>query len=233
MAISIPTILDTLLTNLRAELEPVVTAATNTASMPRAPYVNANRVADLINELVGLIDSGTLTATTGSETDGFTDSGAFTGVNSLVGATFTYAAATTTVALRGVVRTVQSNTVNKVVFSEATVANQVGDTGTLEFTTVDTNITALRQGKSTGDSASNPYGPGPQLIDAGIKLLTQLGATVPDYLTGAVGIANAEPFGLGSPHGGGNANYGHGGAILMGDLAQRVRDAVAGYTAPA
>lgn len=233
MAIAIPTIVDTLLTNLRAELEPHVTAATNTASSPRPPYVNINRIADLLEQLTNLIDSGTLTATTGAETDGFTDAAAFTGVNSLVGATFTYDPATTTVALRGVTRIVQSNTVNKITFTEPTVANQAGDTGTLEFTSVDANLAAMRQGKATGDSASNPYGPGPALADAAIKLLTQLGATLPDYLTGATGIANAEPFGLLSPHGGGNGRYGHGGATLMGDIAQRVRDAVNGYTAPA
>jgi hypothetical protein len=230
MAISIPAILDTQIANLRAELEPVVDAATNTASSPRPPMVRSNRFADLVNLLCGLIDSGTLTATTGSETDGFTDSGAFTGVNSLVGATFTYAAATTTVALQGLSFTIQSNTVNKVTFTEAApAANQAGDTGTIEFTSVDADIGSLLQGKSVGDSASNPYGPGPSIANLALKLLTQMGATVPSYLN----TASGEPFGFLSPHGGGDGAHGHAGATLVGDVLQRIRDAIAAYTAPA
>ena len=61
MAISIPAILDTQITNLRAELEPHVTGATNTASSPRPPIARANRVADILDQLMRLVDSGTLT----------------------------------------------------------------------------------------------------------------------------------------------------------------------------
>jgi hypothetical protein len=184
MAISIPAILDTQIANLREDLDPHVTAATNTAASSSPPMVRINRIADLLDELLGLIDSGTLTATTGSETDGFTDSGAFTGVNSLIGATFTYAADTTTVALRGVSRPIISNTVNKVVWAEAATANQVGDTGTIEFTTVDDKIAVCRQGKGLGDSGSNPYGNGPALAGAILMVLEQLGAIQESLDTG-------------------------------------------------
>lgn len=229
MAIVIPAIVTTQINNLRAMVDPVVTAATNTASSPRPPMIQANKFADLVELLMNLIDSGTLTVTTGAETDGFTDAAAFTGVNSLVGATFTYDPATITVALRGVVRTVISNTVNKITFGLATVANQVGDTGVLEFTSVDADIGALRQGKATGDMAPNPYGPGPSIANIGLKVLTQMGAAVPGYL----GTASAEPFGLCSPHGGGDGAHGHAGGTLVGDLLERIRVAVAAYTAPA
>jgi hypothetical protein len=162
------------------------------------------------------------------------DNAAFPVVNSLVGSTITFDAATTTVALRSTTAVVISNGVNDVqVNADLAAVPVVGDEFTLSFTTVDTNITAMRQGGSPAGSAPNPYGPGPTMIDAAIKVLTQLGATLPDYLTGATGIANAEPFGLGSPHGAGTGSYGHGGATLMGDMAQRIRDAVAAYTVPA
>lgn len=176
MAIAIPAIIDTHITNLRARLDPHVTGATNTAASSAPPVADANRVADILDLLMGLVDSGTLTATTGAETDGFTDSGAFTGVNSLAGATFTYAAATTTVALRGVARKIISNTANKITFGVETVANQAGDTGTITFDTIDDQIDALRGGKNTGDTASNPYSYGPSFADAVLKILERIGA---------------------------------------------------------
>jgi len=373
MAIAIPAIVDTLITNLRAELEPHVTAATNTAASSRPPVVQANRIADILSLLSDLIVSGTLTgvgvhtaadatnnvavavaatnlatlqtllnalaAGTGEAGGGYAahrvivgasehigadatnvvtaaaasdlptsialandlkaqfnahlllngvtghygpeltntiispdatvladcitlanemltkynahlanisagsarsviDNAAFTGVNSLVGSTITFDAATTTVALQGVVAKVVANGVNDLRVVSTTGGDlpavpAVGDEFVLTFTTIDADITALRQGKSTGDTAPNPYGPGPSIANAAIKMLTQLGATLPDYLTGATGIANAEPFGLMSPHGAGDGAHWHGGATLMGDIALRVRNAVAAYTVPA
>jgi hypothetical protein len=363
MAIAIPAIIDTQI--LRAQLEPVVTGATNTASSPRPPIVNANRFADLIDLLAGLIDSGTLTgvgvhtaadatnniavapaasdlptlqtllnalaAGTGEAGGGYAahriivgasehigadvtnvvtaaaasnlatsitlandlkvqfnahlllnaatghygreltntivspdatvladcitlanemrtnynahlanisagslrsviDNGAFTGANSLVGATITFAAATTTVALRDVVRTVVSNGLNDLLLSGAALpaVPVVGDTWTLEFTAVDSDVAALRQEKGMGSSASNPYGSGPSIANLSLKMLTQMNAAVPSYL----GTASAEPFNLCSPHGGGDGAHGHAGATLMGDLLQRIRNAVAAYTVP-
>jgi hypothetical protein len=211
-------------------MEPVQDGATFQDSFAAAPGGLGNRLADLLDILVSLIDSGTLTVTTGAETDGFTDAAAFTGVNSLVGATFTYAAATTTVALRGVTRTVVTNTVNKIFFDEATVANQAGDTGTLEFTNIDADIAALRgEGRGLGDSQSNPYGPGPSYVNAVLKVLEALGVTPPAWLN----TASAEPFGLGSPHAGHGGTHGHAALILASNMLQEVRDAVAAYTAPA
>jgi hypothetical protein len=61
MAIAIPTIVDAQIAALRADLEPNVDGATNTASSPRPPIVEANRIADLIGLLTDLMDSGTLT----------------------------------------------------------------------------------------------------------------------------------------------------------------------------
>lgn len=232
MSISIPAILDSQLAALQAEMRPVQDAITKTQSHAVAPGAKANRIGDLLQLLTDLIDSGTLTATTGSETDGFTDSGAFTGVDSLVGATFTYDAATTTAALQGLSFTIASNTVNKITFTEAApAANAVGDVGVITFTTIDKDLSALRQGKGLGDTASNPYGPGPSLINALAVLIEQLGGTLPSYLNPAA--PEAEPFGLGSPHGGHGGPYGHGGMIMLADALQVARDTVAAYTAPA
>jgi hypothetical protein len=57
--------------------------------------------------------------------------------------------------------------------------------------------------------------------------------TTPDYMVGPAGIANAEPFGLMSPHGAGSGSRGHAGASLIADLIERIRDVIADYTAPA
>lgn len=234
MAIVIPAVVDTQIDNLRNELLPNPSAATDTEASSKPPIVKINRFADLLRILTDLIDSGTLTETAGGSAAQFTDAGAFTGVNSLVGATFTFDAATTTVALRGVSRRVASNTVNDLVFDTVLPANTaIGDVGVLEFTSIDKDLDAMEQTKGLGDGAPNPYGPGPSLANASIVLMTLLGATLPPYLDGATGIANAEPFGLFNMHGGGDGLYGHGGATLVADLIQQLRDAVAGYTAPA
>ena len=118
MAISIPALVDAQINALRASVQPVVNATTNTASYILPPYARTKVAADLVRILTNLIDSGTLTAT-GGDTVTFTDTGAFTGVNSLVGCTFTFAAATTTAALRDISRTVISNTVNSIVLGTA------------------------------------------------------------------------------------------------------------------
>lgn len=235
MAISIPAVVDANLAAIQAALRPLQDAATGIASSPVPPYALGNRVADLLRDLTALIDSGTLTATTGAETDGFTDAAAFTGVNSLTGATFTYASDTTTVALRGLSFKIASNTVNKVVFTEAApTANQVGDTGTVEFDTVDDQIAVLDDGKGPGASQSNPYSDGRPALHACALVIELLGGTLPTYVDP---IHSTEPYdsnegGWANPHSGGGAR-GHGGGVLVADLLQVVRDTVAAYTAPA
>lgn len=232
MSISIPAIIDSQLAALQAEMRPVQDAATKTQSFAAAPGASANRIGDLLELLTDLIDSGTLTETAGGSDAQLTDLGAFTGVNSLVGATFTFDAATSTAALQGVSRTVISNTTDVIVFDRALPANTaVGDVGVLTFTTIDKDLEALKQGKGLGDTASNPYGPGPSMINALVVLIEQLGGTLPPYLDPAA--PEAEPFGLGSPHGGHGGPYGHGGMIMLADALQVARDTVAAYTAPA
>ncbi len=160
------------------------------------------------------------------------DNAAFTGVNSLVGATITFAALTTTVALRGLSRVVASNGVNDLVFGDAALpaVPVIGDTWTIAFgSSIASDVLALRQGKGLGDAAPNPYGSGPAIANLTLKMLTQMGAAIPAYL----GVTSAEPFNLCSPHGGGDGAHGHAGAALMGDMLQRIRNAVALYTVPA
>ena len=89
MAIAIPTIVDTQIATLQAALLPHNTAATATSSSPLPPYVQANRIADLIRILTDLIDASGLTATGGSTTT-VQDTGAYTTVNSLRGCTVTF-----------------------------------------------------------------------------------------------------------------------------------------------
>lgn len=228
MAIVIPAILDTQLTALKNTLLPVTDNVTKTSSQPVPPYVSGNRTADLLKLLTGLIDSGTLTATAADATS-VSDTTAFTGVNSMVGATVTFVG-NVTAALAGVKAVVISNTVTKLNFAPGAlpVAGDVGDEFTVEFTAIDPDIAILAGGKGLGDNCSMPYAPGPTFINAVVKLLQLLGAAVPSYLNAAA----AEPFHIGSPHAGAGS-LGHGGGYLIAGALQAARDAVAAYTAPA
>lgn len=157
------------------------------------------------------------------------DTAAFTGANSLAGSKVTFGAATTTVALRNVVAYVVTNTVNQLNFSAALPAIPVSaDVYTVEFSAIDSDLDMLAQGKGLGDSASNPHANGPSLINAIMKMIVMLGGALPSYLD----IHSAEPFHIGSPSAGAGS-LGHGGATLIADALQRVRDQVAAYTKPA
>jgi hypothetical protein len=228
MAIVIPSIITAELTAVRNTLLPVVDAVTHTSSQPYAPYLDGNRAADLLKLLTGLIDSGTLTATAGDATS-VSDTTAFTGVNSLVGATVTFAG-NVTAALAGVKAKVISNTVTKLNFAPGAldVAPDVGDEFTVEFTALDADIAILAGGKGLGDHQCLPYAVGPTFINAILKLLQLLGAAVPSYLTPAAG----EPFHIGSPFAGAGSQ-GHGGGYLIADALLQAKNAVAAYTAPA
>lgn len=228
MSISIPAIVDTQLANLKATLLPVQDNVTKTASSPVPPYVQGNRVADLFRQLTGLIDAGPLTATGGTATS-VQDTGAFTGVNSLVGAKVTFTG-NVTPALAGKSAYVLTNTTGALFFAPGAIpaTPQTGDTYSVEFTSVDGDLAVLEGGKSLGDSQSNPYGAGPSLINAMMKLISQLGGALPSWLD----FHAAEAFHVGSPHGGAGS-YGHGGAQLLASGIQLVRDTVAAYTKPA
>jgi len=165
----------------------------------------------------------------GCAADGLGDTSAFTGANSMVGAKATFAAGTTTVALRGVSGIIAANTVSKLSFNPVLPAVPVtGDTYVLEYSAIDNDLIVLEQGKGSGDGSSNPYGAGPSLINAIIMLIAKTGGAVPSYLD----IHSAEPFHLGSPHAGAGSQ-GMGGAMLLADALQVARDSVAAYTKPA
>jgi hypothetical protein len=233
MAIVIPALRDTQLAALKATLLPKQDPATNIAASPVPPYVLGNRAADMIQLLTDLIDAAGLTAT-GGTVKSVQDTGAFTGVNALVGCKVTFVG-NVTAALAGVEAYVVSNTVNELFFAPGAIpaTPQAGDTYSVEFTAVDVDLAALAGGKGMADSASNPYGPGPSFVNAVAKLMQAVGATFPSYMdTQAKITAIAEAFHVGSPHAGAGSQ-GHGGAALVADMLQQVRDAVAGYTAPA
>jgi hypothetical protein len=525
MAISIPAIIDTEIAALRASVDPNLDAATNIAASSGKPMIDANRFADLLDLLMGLCDSGTLTvegihkvadatnptseadatdlttaqtllnalktdanahfvivganehvgadvtnsidaanatnqataetlaneekadinahmalaaatghyiadpdnvisaadatdlasllvlaneikakynahiaSINGVSTTQINDRTAFTTLGSLFGAVITFDAATTTTALQGVSATVLSHTASVLVVTPLPAIPVEADEFTLSFSIADADIAVLRQGRTTGGSGSNPGSSGPNMMNAVLKVLHQLGGTrnaldsgttdgagtnvqlvdsglgatigayndlwvfaddagtldvdnlrrittnsatevnvrnaflnvagtptvpgastalevrthqiysgtaaagaassitcpatisfalnelaglevvitsgtgigqrrsvasntagvssvitvsedwatnpdgtsvfelqfevTPDYVRGAAGIAAAEPFGFGSPHGGGAGNRGHESARLMGALLERVRDVVAGYTVP-
>ena len=168
---------------------------------------------------------------------GIADQGAFTGVNSLIGVTVTLAGNITT-ALAGVKGVVASNTTGIAYFTTPLVAApQTGDNYSVEFTAVDADLAVIDGGKGMGGSQSNPYGYGPSLLNAIIKLIAGLGGVVPAYLlrttdavTHHVTYDPAEAFGFGSPHAGGST--GHGGGYLLAAGLQLVRDTVAAYTKP-
>jgi hypothetical protein len=228
MSISIPSIVDALLTAIKADLQPTFHSDTNTYSSSKPPYVLGNRAADLLRLLTGLIDTGTLSATGGTATS-VQDSGAYTGVNSLVGAKVTFAGNVTT-ALTGKSAYVVSNTVNALFFAPGAIpaTPQSGDNYTVEYSAVDQDLVVLEGGKGFGDTQSNPYGAGPSLINAIMKLVVQLGGALPSWLT----FRAAEAFNVGSPHAGAGSQ-GHGGAMLLASALQLVRDTVALYTKPA
>jgi len=233
MAISIPALLDTQLTALKATLLPKQDAATNIASSPVPPYVLGNRAADLLQLLTDLIDVAALTATGGTATS-VVDTAAFTGVNSLIGCKVTFVG-NITAALAGVSAYVVSNTVDALFFAPGALPGTpaAGDTYAVEFTAVDADLAALAGDKGLGDSDSNPYGPGPSFVNAVVKVMQAVGATMPGYLDTQDKItAIAEAFHVGSPHAGAGSQ-GHGGAALIADMLQQARDAVAGYTVPA
>jgi hypothetical protein len=228
MAISIPSQLDGVIDTFAGTLEPINVAATDQDLLPLPPCAQSNRVADILRQLTGLIDSGTLTATAGSSTS-VTDTGAFTTVDSLVGCVVTFTG-NVTAALAGTTATVISNTVNALTFAPGDLAATpaAGDTFTLEYTAIDSDLDALDAGLGLGATAPGVYDNGPSMVNAFMKLLGRIG-TVPSYLDAAA----AEPYGLANPHGGGNAVTAHGGGALIVAAVVACRDAVAAYTAPA
>lgn len=222
MAIAIPALVDAQITALRATLESKA-GAQNTDSVNDL-YARGNRIADLMRLLTNLIDSGTLTATAGTATS-VTDAGAFTGVNSLVGCTVTFAG-NVTAALAGTTAKVITNTVNTLTFTAPLAGTPAaGDTFTLAFDVVDDKLDAVTGSKGMGSSASDVYGYGPSLMGAINVMVVQLGGTLPAW-------AVATPFTIGSPHAGGGT-LGHGGTAKLSFLLDLVRDTVAAYTAPA
>lgn len=240
MSIPIPAVVDGLLADIQASLRPIQDVATNIASSPLPAYVLGNRAADLIRQLTELIDSGTLTETTGGSDLLFVDAGAFTGVDSLVGATFTFDPATPTAALRGVAKKVLANGVNSLTLATAgnplPAVTAIGDFGTLEFDAVDDQLVVLEGSRGSGGGQSNPYSDGRVLINLIMLTVEKLGGTLPGYMTVEspvnVNTYNGNQGAFGNPHGGDGAR-GHGGGLLIADLLEVVRDTVAAYTAPA
>jgi len=156
------------------------------------------------------------------------DNAAITGVNSLVGATITFNG-NVTAALAGLTRVVNANSVNLLQFAEALPsAPAVGDTFTVDWSTVDKDLDVLTGGKGMGNSQSDPYGPGPSLINALMVIISQLGGSLPAYMDAKT---DAEPFSVGSPQAGGGT-LGSGGAALIADALEVMRTTIVAWTVP-
>jgi hypothetical protein len=154
-----------------------------------------------------------------------TKTGAFTGVNTLIGCAVTFAGDVTT-ALAGHVGKVISNTTGALTFAKGDLpaTPQSGDHFTVTFSVVDDKLDAITHGKGMGNSSSDAYGYGPSLVGAMVTIIKQLGGTPPTWAT-------ATPFTFGSPHAGGA--IGHGGSAQLAFLLGLVRTTVAAYTKPA
>jgi hypothetical protein len=202
-------------------------ACTNLATA----IVLVNHLKAIYNAHVGCID--------GASKYAVADLGAFTGVNSLVGAKVTFAG-NVTGALLGVTAKVVSNTTGVLVLTPVlSTPPRTGDHYAIEFVSVDDDLAVLDGAKGSGSSQSNPYSYGPNMLNAMIKIIVQLGGVLPAYLTRTTdGVTKettydpAEAFGFGSPHAGGSSG-GHGGGYMLSAALQLVRDTVAAYTAPA
>ena len=228
MAITIPALLDAQLQAVQATLRPVVDGATNTASLPTPPYARAGRAVDVMRLLTNLIDSGTLTATGGTATS-VSDTGAFTGTDTLIGCKVTFTG-NVTAGLAGAEAYVISNDANTLNFNAGALPDTpaAGDTYSVEFTLIDEQLAVLDKSKGLGGSASDVYGFGPTMVQAFMLLIEQLNGTMPAYLT----LDTPNPFDIGSPIMGGGT-LGHGGGILLADALQVFRDTIEAYTAPA
>jgi hypothetical protein len=96
----------------------------------------------------------------------------------LAGSTITFADATTTTALQGVSATIASHTASVLTLTADLPAIPIeGDTFVLEYSVSDADLAVLQQGKSTGESGSNPGSSGPSMVNAMLKVLEQLGKT--------------------------------------------------------
>jgi len=209
-----------------------VTTATHGVADPNVVTVAActdtATAVTLMNHLK-LIYNAHIANINGVSATGVADLGAYTGVNALVGAKVTFTGNITT-ALTGKYAFVISNTTGVLYFAPGSLpaSPRTGDTYSVEFAAIDKDLAALRGGKGLGDSASNPYGPGPSLINALMVMIAQLGGAVPSYLTAVA----AQPFGIGSPHAANPSGRGSAAMILMAEAMLAARDTVAAYTKP-
>lgn len=175
---ALPTVVSTYIDNITDSLKVGSDLGQNLRAAGRN-YLRAQDLATILELLQDATGSATLTATAGSTT---TATVASIPANSYVGALVTFAANTTTVALRGVTTRVLSHTTTVFTFTttlEAAVA--VGDTFTVKHDFLNASISEIRQGKAKGENPpGNVYGMNRTAMDAMQKLLSKLGSTLPE-----------------------------------------------------
>jgi hypothetical protein len=225
MTISIPTIVSTLLTNLKASLQGTYDSASGTYSYEHAPYLDACRAADYIEQLTDLIDVTVLSTSAPGTTTTLVDTGAYTGTNSLVGATIKFVGNDTT-QLAGVKAIVKSNTTGVLTFTTTlSNASTTGDQYGVEYTALDKLIDSARGKSGVAGSSECPYGDGRTLTNLVMSFYDLLGAAKPASLT----TASADPFDRGSPFMG---NGGHASAEWVAYILTDLQAKVAAYTKP-
>lgn len=144
-------------------------------------FLRAQDMASVLEVLQDALDqSSALTATGGTATS-VQDTGAFA-ANTQVGNIVRFTG-NTTAALAGVEARVVSNTANALFFANGALpaTPAAGDTYTIRGGLVDSIISELRDGRSSGDSpAGNLYGDSRLVVDALVRMCRQLGGTVSD-----------------------------------------------------
>lgn len=144
-------------------------------------YLRAQDMATVIELLQDALDTGTLTATANGSTTTVVDgAGTFT-ADEMVGNTVVFDG-NITAAIAGEERVIIANTETTLTFSPAlSAATQTGDTYSVRWTVADKVVDDLREGRGRADSPrGSVYGEHRMSMEGLVRLLTQLGASVPE-----------------------------------------------------
>jgi hypothetical protein len=157
-------------------------------------FIRSQDMSAVLELLTGAMDTGTLTATGGTASTLVDGASTFVPNSSQVGNTLTFAAGTTTVALRGLSYVIQDNTGTTLTFTTALAGTPVsGDTYTIEATMVDAAISALRgTGRGLADApAGSQFAEARIVADALTRLTVSTGGTITERNMGAPGLLTA------------------------------------------
>lgn len=146
---------------------------------PALNYLRAQDMATVLRLLQDALQTGNLTAVSGSTTT-FVDGASTFTAGAQVGNIAVFDAATTTAALQGVEVEIVANTTTTLTFAEALpAAVATGDVLTIRGNFVQSHIDDLDEGKGLAEApAGSVYGESRTVADALVRLVRQLGASV-------------------------------------------------------